>query len=411
LDWGEIPGNRGPTAIRISRYIFALLLVVPPASSISFAGEGVAARSATTFGYDEPADSAEVVVADEIQVDELGDSNDTSAPPRLTNFWQPPVDYGWGKWQARVGAILLNRTDPTSRNLDGVVPPAFNTLPGSVNPPTANASDFKFPLSAGVDVALRRPGKHFDLDFRYFGVNQSTATWGPYLGGSNHVYVIQAHPFIHASYGPSSETLFTISNSFGLASAWAVDAQLTSSLQSAEVNVRREITPRVALLAGFRYLQFREALMSREVLGSAPLTISQDLRGQNELFGFQIGDEVSFLRFGNRLSVDLFAKFGVFGNAASSSYLAAITQPGPSPYYRSAEANRGVASFALETGVSANLRLTRRLTLRGGYQFLKLYEVATATSQTPALYDPSFTTRADDSVIYHGATVGLEWGW
>jgi hypothetical protein len=382
-----------------------------PQSSSSFGGEAVAARSAATpLVLDESTAAEEIVVGDDLPVDELRESIDEDVPPAATDFWHPPVDYPWGKWQARVGAILLNRSRPSDQNLNGVVPPFRDSDFGTQNAPYANASDFAFPLSAGVDVALRRPSEVVDLDFRYFGVNQSTADWGPYSGSS--VYIL-ARPFFNSQTPSSSDSILVSYPQFAFEPDWAVAAQLNSSLQSAELNLRRAVTPNVALLCGFRYLQFREVLLSREQidLSSAPVNIAYDLRGQNELFGFQVGNELSVARIGNRLWIDLFAKMGVFGNVASSKFSTAASLSQGSGYFDDWAAHRNVTSFALEAGASIGVQLTRRLALRGGYQLLNLTNVATVGGQMQALYEPGFQTFADDNVLFHGATAGLEWGW
>lgn len=385
-----------------------------PLSSFGFGGEGVVARSAaTSLEPDEAAPAEEIIAGDALQVDELRESIDDDVPPAATDFWHPPVDYPWGKWQARVGTILLNRSRPSDQNLNGVVPPFRDSYFGTENAPYANASDFAFPLSAGVDVALRRPGEIVDLDFRYFGVNQSTAEWGPFSGYSSSSVTILARPFYNYDLPPSSDSILVSYPQFTFEPDWAVAAQLRSSLQSAELNLRRAVTPNVALLCGFRYLQFREALLSRERIDmdSTPATIAYDLRGQNELFGFQVGNEVSVVRIGNRLWIDLFAKMGVFGNVASSKFsTAASISQGPG-YFDDMAAYRNVTSFALEAGASVNVQLTRRLALRGGYQLLNLTNVATVGGQMRALYEPGFQTLADDNALFHGATAGLEWGW
>jgi hypothetical protein len=63
-----------------------------------------------------------------------------------------------------------------------------------------------------------------------------------------------------------------------------------------------------------------------------------------------------------------------------------------------------------EVGVSGSKRIWKNLALRGAYQVFVLDGVATAPGQFPA---SSFVSQSglgnDDTVIFHGATIGLEW--
>jgi hypothetical protein len=242
------------------------------------------------------------------------------------------------------------------------------------------SGEFRFPGSASVDVVLRRRLSWGDLDLRYFGVQQATAAIGPYAGSWS-----LSWPFSVVDF-----------------------ATLASSLQSAELNLRREISANVAFLVGFRYVQFREALGWQEDVDGT-WSFMFDWRAQNELFGFQVGSELIWLKLGDRFSVESSAKVGVFGNAASSRFYTEAIYYSESIGGQSFNAYRGSTSIIADINVTANYALTRRLVLRGGYQLIGIGNVATATGQLDVA--APFHTVTDEGVLFQGAMVGLECGW
>jgi len=248
------------------------------------------------------------------------------------------------------------------------------------------APDFYFPIGPASDVSLRLPGSIVDLDFRYFGVSQATA--GPLLDART-LYNSAIHDESRAS--------------------------LTSWLQSAELNVRRHLHPNVAVLAGFRYVQFREQWAMRDDytvtsgLLVGVIQFADDTIARNELFGLQIGSESLLYSF-QRLRLEGGLKAGIFGNAASS------TQTGWLSFQNfhlaaSEDARRGAVAFVGDINLSATVQLTRNIALRGGYQLLWLAGVSTASDQLAALDHDPYATKTNGSMFFAGATVGLECGW
>jgi hypothetical protein len=282
----------------------------------------------------------------------------------------------WGRWRVRAGALLLNRTKPEGEDLSGLFLAGYQ----------ANAADFNFPLSGAVDVALRQPGQWADLDFRYFGVSQATAMIGPFTGELVDIGVPGFVPDV-------------------------AEASLMSGLQSAELNLRRAVWPNVALLAGFRYVQFRETLESSEDLGPGLVLAGTEIKAANELFGFQIGTEALIFEY-HRLRFEGAAKAGIFGNAASTS-AEAFADVDPFAISVGADASRGSVAFVGDVNLTATYQLGQHFAVRGGYQLLWLSGVATATEQVPQLdvSPDQFHTTTGGSGFFHGAMVGLEAGW
>lgn len=294
----------------------------------------------------------------------------------------------WGDWQVRFGALLLNRTGTQQHVLSN----HFYFRDSRIN-----ASDFDFPLSAASDIGLRLPGELFDLDFRYFGVQNATAEIGPVATSERGLYYWSWYNFPPPNYPVTTR------------------AALTSSLQSAELNLRGEWLPRLSWLVGFRYLQFRERLRLTQDVNwpiSGTMTTGYDVSGRNELFGLQFGNECLLWDYRNRLRVDAFIKAGVFGNAASSSQYSFYSFSS-SPQYNwghSWSAERGGLALMSEVSLSASFRIRDHVTLRAGYELLVLSDTATAIEQF-GNSRTTFRTNDLEAVLFHGALVGLECAW
>jgi len=285
----------------------------------------------------------------------------------------------WGRWQGRAGVLLLNRTSPSSVDLSWRVYHAGR-----------DATDFNFPLAASPDISLRRPGAGFDLDFRYFGVLNSTAQWAPQTTESS-VYAYGLPPILLTSTGA-----------------------LNSTLQSAELNLRWLVGPNISQLIGFRYVQFRErmSIAAQTDVGSSETVRAYDVSGRNEMFGVQIGNELRLLQYRNRLQLLADVKVGLFGNAASSSQFESYHSSSSSSwdYGWFSVANRGGVAFVGDINLTATYQILEHVALRGGYQLLILVGTATAADQLRDSF-ASFGTYSAGTVVYHGAMAGLEWAW
>lgn len=319
------------------------------------------------------------------------------APPEASTFLDEAIatDAGetpaafsetpaWGDWQARVGALLLNRISPRSLRLS----PLFYYDSAGIN-----ATDFNFPLSASPDISLRRPGERVDLDFRYFGVQNATAHTQPRM-------VTEIVPTEWFTLGPTINTITTRGG-------------LNSTLQSAELNLRWQFRPNISQLVGFRYLQFRDRMQLQQDadLDHWLFSTGYDASGRNEMFGMQIGNEYRLLQFRDKLMIQADIKAGIFGNVASSSLYRYVDEPG-SGYSADwfSSARRGGVALVSDINLTATLQLNEHVALRGGYQLLGLVGIATAADQFRNS-SSSFSTQIGDSTLYHGAMVGLECAW
>ena len=105
-------------------------------------------------------------------------------------------------------------------------PPATSFLINTnTGDPIINPHSFGFPFQAGADVGLVRYGDLADLDLRYFGVNQSSASQGPF-------YVGPGTGLSGAGGGSPAPLILSSSYVF--------------SLNSAEANLRRNLSVQLA---------------------------------------------------------------------------------------------------------------------------------------------------------------------
>jgi hypothetical protein len=164
------------------------------------------------------------------------------------------------------------------------------------------------------------------------------------------------------------------------------------------MNARWHLMDRVALLAGFRYLELDE-LFRAEV----PSDVAFDWQTRNRLWGAQAGAETLLWEHGC-LTLEGTAKLGLFGNAAAQD---AYLHSGPVTIDSPASCDG--TSYLIEAGLTLVYKLTPRLAFRGAYNVLWVGDVALATDQV-AVTDFAIESSIDDTgdVLYHGGFVGFE---
>ncbi len=303
---------------------------------------------------------------------------DTTAPaPLIDSFeetgYQP-------RWSARVGAIFLQRSQPDS------TPFIIN---GNTGAQLINPSGFNFPFTAGVDAGLIRYGESADFDFRYFGANQSSASQGPINSGPGAQLAIPGAGV--PATNPSTLTGFAV-----------------SSLNSVEANLRRNVSQNWTVLAGFRYVSFRDAMSANVFDPISHGTSVIGLGTTNNLFGVQIGAS-AILWTRNRFRLESAFKTGIYANGTDNSFSIATT-PGTSFIDRGQHDHTACVTDLNFVGV---YQITDRWAARAGYQLLWLSGVATAADQ---LHNINFTTatftmNTSHTVFYEGAMVSLERTW
>jgi len=337
----------------------------------------------------------EILEAPAVPVDDSPSPSDivVREPELFANCGHEPADGDKGyacncgpRWTVTLGAIYLSRSNPGSAALvaDGF-PPGSNTI--------LDAGQFDFRTAWGFETSAIRHnafGTAWDIEGRYFGVNNWNATVGPIDSISGSV-VLYADPMGNDDV-PST-----------------MDAIYNSQLNSFELNGRRAWNSWLQFLAGVRHLELDERGLSiSQDIGPGSNLATHQIGAVNQLWGFQTGLDARLLRRG-RVELTSFARVGVYGNSMDNSVL--ITQSA-GPTYASQASATG-AAFVGELGFVGLYRLTDRWSLRATYQMLWLDSVAVASDQVAVSNPQAGTATVDRSgdVFYHGGFLGAQFNW
>lgn len=300
-----------------------------------------------------------------------------------------PIDFGLSEeptvncWTGRVGTSVLQRGHLQSQSL-------ITSLGGGGE--LLNANQFNFLFQGGPDVYLARQGQWADVDFRYFGVNQ----WISPTRSVSDVAGVQFQ-FFDPSQTQIDDPAF-------------VQAKYFTSLQSVELNLRRNITPRISLLAGARYFSLRDRMDFDISQLNGPQLIDASVGTANNLVGLQLGADAIVWQSQGGLRVESAIKAGVLGNAAGNSIQLQTPDGGGSLID-----NRDHTAFMGDLNVTGVYQFNRHLAFRAGYQFLWLAGVAVAGDQMH-LINPSdnggiFGVDVNGTAFFHGALLAVEAGW
>ncbi|MBB1094196.1 hypothetical protein HUU61_23285 [Rhodopseudomonas palustris] len=208
-----------------------------------------------------------------------------------------------------------------------------------------------------------------------------------------------------------------------------------TSLHSIEANARVELSPRVTLLAGVRWLRLRDRLegtLEPADLGQplwkfripsrlpdavpvpgSPVVVNPPFwttETTNNLYGIQIGASASLWEAG-RFSLGGSIKAGVYDNRARQLTLVSMQKQ-----IYPAEAATSAAAFVAESGLVAKYRLTEAASLKLGYEALWFDGVALAPRQIQQMWTTPNTVSARgvdrrSSTLFQGLTFGLEYSF
>lgn len=347
----------------------------------------------------------------------------------LPLFWSVPsrkVKERTARWTVSAEAIVLGRIGGANQTL-------VTRVPGSVpffNPPAADtftfpgagafsSNQFQQGFSAGPKLGVIYHGDSgLGFEFSYFNIfNQSaTAVTGPNNPAD---WLVMKAP---GAFWQTQDFAYQ-------AMAWSA----ATNLYSAEANARFELSDRVTVLAGFRWVQLNDNLQG--TLTPADLTaptwkqtcpactLSQITPGGpagnyppfwntstlNNLFGVQIGADVNMLQFG-RFSLGGLIKLGVFDNNAEQSTgvsLAKVVYPAAAAAHH--------AAFVGEAGLQLKYQFDNGMALKAGYTALWLDGVALAAGQVAQTYTTLASVRAlgvncRSSLLFQGPAAGRERG-
>ena len=314
------------------------------------------------------------------------------------------------------GAAL--RRDPT-HSLDFA---SLGLLPtGTVNPTNVvlSTSDFNYDLAAAGRLVVGHTfNECFQIEGVYLGVSQA----------DNMAAVRDNTPNAPGGKG----NLFSPFGGFGNTPILGLDynnfAQIryTSSLQSAEVNLRRQLPMppgklTSSILFGVRYMNLPEDFQydthsditkSGAVVNNGALNSIHVATG-NEMVGPQIGALFEFYST-NHWWVNFEIKGAVMNNQAHQSTDYTNVDNGTTTV-SSGNRREDHTAFAEELALVLVYRWTPRLATRIGYQALWLQDTALAPDNLNTNIDILTQGPAQlnyrSSTVYHGPFAGIEFGW
>lgn len=206
--------------------------------------------------------------------------------------------------------------------------------------------------------------------------------------------------------------------------------QYDSELHNAELNVRSYFSPNFAFIGGLRYVNLSEQFVIAE-RGLVTLEVNnvevpgtyfatRDIVTENSVLAPQMGMDI-FRNLTDDIRLGGMARLGFGFNFSESTARQVRDGQAIDPLnftvsdarvqYDDETAICGI----VELGASAEIVLTRNVTLRGGYQFLWMHGVALATEQHVNLItDPNGPQRQIENgadLIFFGPFVGLEISW
>jgi len=269
------------------------------------------------------------------------------------------------------GAVIMKRSTPDNSTFVAANP---------AGTPFQTGNNFKFDWEAGFDgtLGVRFMGRHA-IEVRFLGIESDAAsaftTPGAFIGGG--------------FTGPGGTLIST-----------TYDA----SLRNWELNWRYLWTNQLTLLAGFRAINLEDTQRFR--IGP----VAQGLYDyDNRLRGAQIGIDWSVLPATSALQVNLSGKVGLFHLNSDGG----IQEFGPGPIggFGTKISDTVVAG---ELGVSVGYRIHDNVVLRAGYQLLVIDDIGLASNNASAsLLNPSLLSNNiyRDSILYHGANLGVSITW
>jgi hypothetical protein len=355
---------------------------------------------------------------------------------------QAPVDQAARapQWTFSADGIVWGRTG-------GANQPLVSRVPGKVpfyNPPyydtstasgveALNSDQFRQGFSAGPKLSLTyHDDSGYGVELSYFDVLGLSAAKA--IGPDNPAdWLVMKAP---GSFWQTQDFPYQ-------AMAW----KDTTSLYSFEADGRLDISPRVTLLAGLRWLQLNDELVgwltpadrnapdwktycywyTLDNLSSCPPAHYPggtagsyppfwQTNTKNNLYGAQIGVDAKLLELG-RFSLGGLIKVGVFDNNAEQTTVVSMAKQ-----LYTAQATTNAVAFAGEAGLHAKYQLADGLALKVGYEALWLDGVALAPGQiretyttSPSPSSPSTPVSASalgvncrSNALFQGVTFGLE---
>lgn len=296
-------------------------------------------------------------------------------------------------WTGRTEGLMLWRDAPQGVSL-------FNAAPDTIGPTTLlDASNLASDMAAGPRFTLfRHTGDLGAIEFNYLRVEDFTA--GRALPSSAGGYVFGGDVLCCPLETNLNEAA----------------ASMSSELQSFELNRRFPTDGRIQWLAGFRWVQWNEALSldATTDLQAPPQFVDIDTRTTNDLYGMQVGLDSILWRSGGRFWIEGLGKAGVYYNNAGQFTSFENSFP---PERVAGGTSTARVGFVGELGVTGVWQVTDWLAVRTGWVAFWLGGLAQAPNQLAEqclICDTRPVTQGTDtggSVFLNGITLGLEARW
>jgi hypothetical protein len=293
-------------------------------------------------------------------------------------------------WTGRAEGLMLWWDGPQGT-------PLFNTAPASPGTVALNASQLNSSMAAGPRFSLfRHTGDTGQIELNYFFVDGFNA--GRVLPDGPGAYALAPGVLCCAPETPLN----------------AASANISSSIQSFELNRRLPTAGRWQWLAGFRWVQWNEDFgMDALTSLNGDLAIRNDTN--NDLYGMQVGADTFLWGNGGPFWIEGIGKAGVFYNR--SAQFTSFALDGSQPIVAAGGTNTSRAAFVGELGATAVWQMSDWLALRLGWVAFWLGGVAQSTNQLDQqcliCVDEPITQATDTggSVFVNGLTLGLEARW
>jgi len=296
-------------------------------------------------------------------------------------------------WTGRTEALLLWRDSPQAIPLFQQVP--IDGVPGGG---VLGAESLMSGMAAGPRFTIfRHTGDTGAIEFNFFRVQEFTASQAATAGDGS--------AFLFADGVLCCPPPFVLFSD--------VSTNLSSELQSFELNRRLPTDGRLQWLAGFRWLQWNEAFGMRGAVLGQDLIAGIDTETRNDLYGMQVGADSILWRPGGRFWVEGLGKAGIYYNHAGQATF--LSNNGERFAGGATEANR--AAFVGELGVTGVWQITDWLALRTGWVAFWLGGLALGPNQLGEQclvcqdIPLSQATNTGGSVFLTGLTLGLEARW
>lgn len=275
------------------------------------------------------------------------------------------------KWYASVGVVILKRDRPSAGTVVAANP---------AGTPFSSASDFSFDYEVGPSVALARRFGDTILEGRYYGVDHTDYNNFVTPGG-----------FIGAGFTGPGGTSFT--------------GKYLTMLDSTEINLRRNVSDRVSILGGFRWVELKDEMFYK-LNGNVA---TGDYEYNNRLYGGQLGLSFNPIRPGGRWISSVEGKAGLYANVVDGG----IYEFQGNNFIGSFVDQSVNEAFVGELDLTLGYRLTKHIVLSSGYKLLWLGDVSLAgEAASRSLLNPSLlrSNRYED-LFYQGATASIDFVW